>query len=195
MAKFVTLTRQCGKNEPPGTLEIGYLTYISELADFPRTLAAIKLATTPTPLVPAVGDTKILGEAFDFTGAPSGTGYWRTFPILINTGQVMNVEEGEIGGKTMMNDASFFIPGNDAITKEAVECLRSGSGCCVIMIPDKNKRYQVVGNPDAPCYFDIAEPSGTGGERVGYAIRAYADTGAIYPEYDATLGIDITPNA
>jgi hypothetical protein len=193
MAKFETFTRPCGKNEAPGTLETGYLTYVSEFDAMPQTRYAIAEAATPGSALP--GDTKILDEPWDFAAAPSGEGYFRTFPILINTGEVTNVEEGEIGGKTMMNEANFFIPGNDSIVKEAVERLRAGSGCCLIMVPDKSKRYQVVGSKDHPAYFDITEPGGTGGARVGYAIRAYSDSGAINLEYDAdTHGIDLVAN-
>ena len=192
MGKFATFTRSCGKNEASGTMEKGYLTYTAELAAMPDNRFDVVTAASGTPVA---GDTKILDQPWDFTGAPTGEGFWRTFPILINTGEVVNVEEGEIGGKTMSNDANFFIPGNGPVEKEAVEALRSGSGCCIIMIPDKQKRYQVVGSIDQPAYFDITEPGGTGGARVGYQIRAYSDAGAINLEYDAdTHGIDITPN-
>lgn len=192
MAKFATFARECGKNEAPGTLEIGYLTYVSELAAMPQTRFDVVTAALGSPVA---GDTKILDEPWDFTGAPTGEGFFRSFPILISTGSVENVEEGEIGGKTMMNDANFFIPGNDPVVKEAVERMRGASGCAIIMVPDKNKRYQVVGSIDNPTFFDIAEPGGTGGARVGYAVRAYSDSGAINLEYDAaTHGIDLTPN-
>lgn len=191
--KFQTFTRDCGKNEAAGTMEIGYLTYVDELDAMPQTRYDIAEAATPGSALP--GDTKILDEPWAFTGAAAGLGYWRSFPILINTGEVVNVEEGEIGGKTMSNDANYFIPGNDSVVKEAVERQRAGSGCCIIMVPDKQKRYQVVGSIDQPAYFDITEPGGTGGARVGYAVRAYSDAGSINPEYDAdTHGIDITPN-
>jgi len=194
MAKFQTFERQCGKNEPSGTLEIGYLTYISELnGAMPLTRKEVVEAALGTP---EPGDSMIYDEAWDFTAAPSGEGYWRSFPILINTGSVNNVEEGEIGGKDMTNEALFHVPGNDPVTKEAIESMRAASGCCIFMLPDKQKRYQVVGSIDHPCYFELPEPGGTGGDRVGYPVRAYSMSGAINKEYDAaTHGIEITPNA
>lgn len=193
MGKFQTFARECGKNESAGIKELGYMTYNSELAAYPLTRAQVVLAASGTP---AAGDTKILDEPFDFTGAGSGLGYWRSFPLLINRGSVNNLEEGEIGGKTLMNEGIFFIPGNGSVEKEAVECLRGASGCCTFMFPDKAGRYQVVGNIESPAYFEIVEASGTGGEVVGYACRVFADTGSINLEYDATThGIDITPEA
>lgn len=169
------------------------MTYIAELTGYPMTRAQVANAATPNSALP--GDTKILDEPFDFSAAPVGEGYWRSFPILINTGIVQNTEEGEIGGKTMMNEGLFFISGNGPVEKESVECLRGASGCGIFMFPDKAGRHQVVGTDESPAYFEITESGGTGGERVGYNVRVYADTGAINLEYDATThGIDITPN-
>lgn len=193
MGKFNTFVRTCGKNEPSGTEEIAYMTYISELnGAMPLTKAQVAIAASNTP---AAGDTKIYDEAWDFSAAATGEGYWRSMPILINTGSVGNLEEGEIGGKDMTNQGLFFIPGNDAVVKEAVECLRGASGCCIFMLPDKSGRNQVIGSISHPCYFELPEEGGTGGDRVGYPVRAYSMSGAINLEYDAeTHGIDITPN-
>lgn len=191
MGKLNTFARECGKNESAGIKEIGYMTYTSELATYPMTRAQVVTAASG---VPDAGDTKILDEPFDFTGAASGQGYWRSIPLLINRGSVNNLEEGEIGGKTLTNEGLFFIPGNGPVEKEAVECLRGASGCGIWMFPDKAGRYQVVGTIDSPAYFEITEASGTGGEVVGYACRVFADTGFINLEYDATAhGINITP--
>ena len=193
MGKFKTFDRNCGLNESAGIKEKGYMTYIKELASYPMTRAQVVLAASG---VPEPGDTKILDEPFDFTGAASGEGYFRSFPLLINRGSVGNLEEGEIGGKTLMNEAPFFIPGNDAVVKEAVECLRMASGCGIFMFPDKANRHQVIGTIESPAYFELTGVSGTGGDVVGYACRVFADTGAINLEYDAdTHGIDITPEA
>lgn len=169
------------------------MTYNAEYAATPQTRYDIAEAASPGSA--AQGDTKILDEPWDFSAAAAGEGFWRSFPILIGTGEVVNVEEGEIGGKSMTQEANFFIPGNGPVEKEAVERLRAASGCATCMIPDKQKRYQVVGDKENPCYFDITEPGGTGGARVGYQVRAYSDAGKINLEYDAdTHGIDITPN-
>lgn len=193
MGKLTTFTRNCGQNDSAGIREIGYMTYISELAAYPQTRKQVVEAASGTPVA---GDSKILDEPFDFTGAGTGLGYWRSIPLLINRGSVMNVEEGEIGGKTLMNEGNFYIPGNDAVVREAVECLRSASGCAIWMFPDKSGRYLVVGTLDSPAYFEITEASGTGGDTVGYACRVFADTGFVYLEYDAdTHGIDTTPEA
>lgn len=192
MGTFQTFVRNCGLNESSGIKEIGRMTYISELSGFPATRYVVNtLASDPV----AVGDKYILDEAWDFSAAAIGLGYWREFPILMNTGSVNNTEEGEVGGKDITNDALFFIPGNSAEVKESVACLRAASGCGIFMFTDKSNRDQVVGSIEFPAYFEIVEASGTGGEKVGYAVRAYSMSGDINMEYDsATHGIDVTPN-
>lgn len=186
MARIGNLSKPCGVSLAKGTRETLYATYTDELSGMPAT-AADNGGT-------AAGDTKIYDEAWDFTGAPAGQGYWRSAPILINTGQVRNADEGEVGGKTMMNEILGFIPGNDAATREFIDCLRSAAGCGIFMLSDKNGLHHVVGSILNPAYVDITE-GGTGGDRVGYDVRIYADYGATNMQYDAdTYAIEITPN-
>jgi len=187
MAKLTTFTKACGKNKPKGTKLKCYLTYTNELNAMPQTRADI--AATPVP-----GDTKIYDEPFDFSSAPTGQGYWRSFPILINTGQFKNTEDGEEGGKTMINEITGSIDDNSAEGREFIDCLRAGNGCLIAMIPDKSGVHHVCGDLENPCYVEIPE-GGTGGDKVGYDFRLYSDTGFTNMQYDAeTHGIDITPN-
>lgn len=191
MADLLTLTRVCGTVEPKGTKSILYVTVKGELTGFPQTREEVVLAAAGTP---AQGDSKILDEPFDFSGAPTDYGFWRSAPILLNTGAFTNRGQGDLGGRSMENEIIGFIPGNDSKTKEFIDCLMAYDGCLIGMIPDKAGRYQVGGNLEDPLQVEIQE-GGTGGDRVGYSIRLYCDTGVTNMEYDAdTHGIDVTPN-
>lgn len=191
MARVSTFTKPCGQNNAKGTKEIAYVSYTDEIAAMPQNRFDVVTAALGTPVL---GDKKIYDEPWDFSGAPSGQGYWRSFPILINTGQFRNVEEGEIGGKSMMNEFVGFVPGNNSEVRESIDCLRAGSGCMILMVPDKNGVYHVAGSIENPLYVDVNE-GGTGGDRVGYDLRFYADGGFTNMEYDAdTHGIDIDAN-
>lgn len=191
MAKLTSFTKACGKNKPKGTKLKCYVTYTGELSGMPQTREAVVLAASGSPIA---GDTKIYDEPWDFSTAPTGEGFWRSFPILINTGQFRNFEEGEEGGKTMMNEIVGFIDDNGPAAREFVDCLRAGNGCIIGMIPDKQGNHHVCGDIENPCYVDVEE-GGTGGDRVGYSIRLYSDSGFTNMQYDAdTHGIDITPN-
>lgn len=184
------LVRACGSQLPPGTELDLYFTLEEELAAWPQTEA--ELAGTDQ------GDTKRLGEAFDFTGAGTGLGYWRKVKILVDTGNVRNLIEGEVGGQTVRSRLDFFIQGMHAEALEWWDDLLAYSGCIIAMVPLKGGEYVVLGNKKNPCFVETAEGgSGTGtGDRVGHQGTLVCNTGFMPMLYDAdTLGIDETPEA
>jgi hypothetical protein len=192
MADLLTVSRPCGTVEPKGTKTTLYVTVKGELTGWPQTREEVVLAASGTP---AQGDSKILDEAFDFSAAATGKGFWRSAPFLQNTGAVTNRGQGDLGGRSMENEIVGFVPGNNSATKEFIDCLLAYDGCLIGMLLDKSGRCQVAGHPDEPLQVEIQE-GGTGGDRVGYSIRLYCDTGVTNMEYDAdTHGIDTTPNA
>lgn len=188
------LTRACGTQRPPGTeLEI-YFTLEEELAADPDTEYDIAIAASQTP---AAGDKKRIGEAYDFTGAATGTGFWRKVKILVDTGAVRNLLEGEIGGQGVRSRLDFFVVGMDAESLEWGDDVVAYSGCIIPLIPLKGGLYVQLGNKKNPCFIETIEGgSGTGtGDRVGHAYTFVCNTGFMPLLYDAdTLGIDVTPN-
>lgn len=190
MAQIQSLTRVCGQSVPPGTKLRAYFTLKDELTGWPQT--AEELGGTDQ------GDSKILNEPFDFTGAAVGFGFWRQLDILVDTGQEIDTLEGEIGGQGYVQRLNFFVLGAGAPQREFADLLAANAGCLIFMIQDKPGNYLVIGDPDNPVYIEAAE-GGTGtqtGDRVGYQYTLYANTGYTAMTYDgATHGVDITPNA
>ncbi len=185
------LVSQCGNQRPPGVEVTIYFTLDHELASFPLTQEAITLALPGTPVA---GDKKRLGEAFDFTGAASGEGYFRRVKILVDSGNIRNTIEGEIGGQGNRQRLDFFIEGMEAEALEWGDDLLGYSGCLIPLIPIKAGQYVVLGDKKNPCFLEAGE-GGSGGDKVGHSYTLYANTGFMPYLYDAdTLGIDITPN-
>ena len=87
---------QCGVANPAGTEVDLYYTCSCELNAWPKTRWEVVTAASGTP---AEGDTMILDEPFSFSGAPSGSGYWRKATIIVDTGAITDAVEGEVGGQ------------------------------------------------------------------------------------------------
>jgi hypothetical protein len=189
MATLVDLLRACGESIPPGTKSKLYFTLKGELAAWPQTKEELGGS--------AQGDSKILDEPFDFSGAPSGLGFWRAVDILVNTGQFRDTLEGEIGGQGFTSRVDFFVLGQGENQLEFADCVAANNGCLIAMVPDKSGNHRVLGNLDDPAFVEAIE-GGTGlapGDRVGAAYTLYANMGITAPIYDAdTHGIDTTPN-
>jgi hypothetical protein len=188
MAVLQSLTRTCGQSIPPGTKLRAYFTLKDELAGWPET----KEEGGGT----AQGDSKILDEPFDFTGAPVGKGFWRQLDILVDTGAVRDTLEGEIGGQGFVNRFDFFVLGAGAPQREFADLVTANAGCLIFMVQDKAGNHLVLGNLDNPVFVESAE-GGTGtqnGDRVGFQYTLYSNTGYTTMMYDAaTHGIDVTP--
>jgi|GEM_PF-3268987 len=185
------LVGQCGQQRPPGTEALLYFTLDHELSAFPQTQYALTLAAAGDP-VP--GDKKRLGEPFDFSAAPSGAGFFRRVKILLDTGQLRNAIEGEVGGQAVRQRVDFFIPGMEAEALEWGDDLLGYSGCLIPLIPLKAGQYIVMGDLNNPCFVESGE-GGSGGDRVGHQYTLVCNTGFMPYVYDAdTHGIDITPN-
>jgi len=187
MASLKNLTSSCGTNYIPGTKATLYLVPKGELAAWPAT-EADGAGTDP-------GDTKLIAEAWDFTGAGSGLGYWRQVDILVNTGGVVETLEGEIGGQAMVQRLNFFVHGATETQKEFADDVAAYNGCLIAMISDKSGKYHVIGNLDDPCFIEQIE-GGTGaapGDRVGFAYTLYSNAGVTSLVYPSALGINTTP--
>lgn len=180
------MTKSCGTIIAPGTKLVMFMTPISELAaTWPQTDA--ELGGTDK------GDTKILGEAWDFSGAAVGAGYWRRYNVLVDTGQLRTIIEGEIGGQGYRQRLDVFMQGNGPVENEQADDFLAYSGCCIVMIGTKEGYYPVLGDLENPVFIEAAE-GGSGGDRAGFQYTFYANTGKTPQFYDVTLGIDETPN-
>jgi len=194
-SNFITLMaltdmlRQCGTPLPPMTKAKLYITDKDELAAWPDTQFAIDTAALDTP---DKGDKKRLGEAFDFTGAGSGLGFWRQYDILVDTGILTIPLEGEIGGQGYRQRLECFMMGLGPVESEQADDFLAFSGCMIAMIGLKTGDYVVLGDLENPVFVETGE--GTTNERVGFAYTFYSNTGLTPSFYDAdTLGIDTTP--
>jgi len=183
---LTSMVRACGTQSVPGTKLVMYVAIISELAaTWPQTAA--ELGGTDK------GDTKILGEAWDFSGAAAGAGYWRRYNVLVDTGQLRTLLEGEIGGNGYRQRLDVFLQGNGPVENEQADDFLGYSGCVIVMIGTKEGNYPVLGDLENPVFVESAE-GGSGGDRAGFQYTFYANTGKTPQFYDVSLGIDETPN-
>lgn len=181
------LTKACGGTKIPGTKEVFYTIPITELEA--NGLPATEADGAGTEL----GDKKKFAEAFDFTGAASGTGYFRKHTaVLVNTGQVTNTVEGQIGGQMFGQRYTFFADANDAAMMEWLDDLISQSGCFLALVPKKDGDLMLLGDLESGVYVEAIE-GGTGGDRVGYNVTLYASPGKTTYIYPGTLAINTTP--
>lgn len=189
MSDLKNLADVCGKTDPPGTEVDFYYTCSCELADWPQT--AKELASPGT----APGDSVRLGEAFDFTGAPTGEGYWRKATALVDKGGINMGVEGEVGAQALFSGARWYLKGTDAIKAEFAKDLTNASGCLIVMLkPRESADFAVCGTKAVPAVVESIEFDS--GEKVGdlngSAYKLRANTNLHY--YAETLGVDVTPN-
>ncbi len=173
MADFLSLTRSCGNAPIKGAKTKVYMIPFSEIDTFPQTRAAIKIAGGIE--TPEQGDTKILDEAYGLV-TTSGKGYFREVDILVNTGDVANTLQGEIGGQENEVITRFFILGNGPKEKEFVDLMMANNGCIHVAIPSKDGQMQAIGDRDNPVFvrtYDGGTGGGSGGDKVGYAYELF----------------------
>lgn len=189
MATLQSLSRACGNNNLPGLQLKAYYAPADEFTGWPQT--AEELGGSDQ------GDSKILDEAFDFSGAAVGKGYWREVDLTVNRNQWRSVLEGEPGGQSFKNNLDFFVKGTEAAQLEFADLMLAYSGCLIWMIADKNDIYYVFGEPTNPCFVETVE-GGSGqaaGDTRGFAYSLMTMTGLTPAIYDAaTHGVDTTPN-
>lgn len=172
----------CDAN-PPGTQTTLYLVPASEITTFPAALT-----TT------GAGDTVTLSGNIDFTGQATGKGFFRTCPIVQETGGLEEKSSGELGSQGIETLLKFRINGMDAAQKEWRKQLLNVPLVCIII--DKKGVRHVVGTKDDPAF--VQETSAGTGSKIGdvrgceYTLRATSATGSLV--LPSNLTIDVTPN-
>ncbi len=168
----------CGEN-PSGVQQLAYTVPVSEIAAEPD-----YVATT------AEGDYVIADGDYDFTGAGSGKGYWRSFPLLIDKGSYKIEAVGGKGSKQWKESFTATIQGVDPAQLEFGTRLLNIPAA--FLVPDKKGVIHVVGRKNEAAYVSAAD-GGTGegpeGERViNFTVEAYTSRPMVYEG-----AIDITP--
>lgn len=139
----------CGVNAA-GLKGRGYMSPAAEHNVWP----AFTAATTPGD-----GKTVILTGNFDFTGAGSGKGYFREFPMLLEKGKVSYKAVGGIGSKSVEVMANFYVTGLNSIQLEWFRDQLNIPG--VWIFTDKSGIQHILGSKEDPAYIQEAE-AGTG---------------------------------
>lgn len=159
----------CGAN-PAGMKGIGYMIPAEELVSFPAFL------TTTT-----AGDTVKLTGNFSLV-TTSTLGYFRSFPVLINTGSYKTKAVGAVGSKSVEETYSFKVNGLGAAELEFYRNLLNIPG--VWLCADKAGVVHVLGSKDDPAYLQEAEGgsgAATTDERaITFTITSTAASPAIY---------------
>lgn len=169
----------CGDNTP-GTKQTGYTVPVSEITADPD------YASTT-----AEGDYVLTDSDYDFTGAATGKGYWRSFPMLINKNSYAISAVGGIGSKGWKETFTFVLAGmNEQQLEFATKSLNIPSAW---LCTDKVGKVHVIGRKDDPAYIETVEGStgdGPESERIiTVTVSAYTSRPMIY-----VGAIDTTPN-
>lgn len=171
------LTKACGTSYIPGNADRFYVIQKGDITTF---------ASASSPV--AYGEDKVFDTAFTL----GASAQWTEVDSLVNTSEVIDAVQGEVGGQFIRNSFVFFVPGNAKEQKKWADDMVANSGCLVCLVKSKDGAVHIVGNLDNPCYLESLQ-GGTGGPenaRVGFAYRVYADTGYSSPLY--TGAIDLT---
>lgn len=143
-------------------------------------------------VTPGDGESVVLSGNFSFTGAGTGKGYFREFPMLLEKGVVSKKVVGGIGSKSVETTATFYVLGAD---KKELEWMRDQSNIPgVWLIPDKNGTVHVLGTKDDPAYLQEADQStgtaATDERGTTYVIRHVTSEPAIY---EGTINVTPIP--
>jgi hypothetical protein len=167
MAVLRSLAASCGTMYPPGLKT--RLSYIlrDDIQSYPRTKE--EMGGTDQ------GDSMTFGEEFTLKSGKS----WKTIDILVNTGGVSDILEGEVGGQGFVSRLNFFVLGDGAAEREFAQCFFENTGCLIFQVGTKSGHTLVLGELDNALFVEVLEGN-TGaqvGDRVGFNYTAFTKTG------------------
>lgn len=163
-----------------------YFTCADELANDPK--SKNKLAVPIT----TAGATNEIGEAYSFTGAPTGGGYWRKMRVITNSGEIET--KGSVKDQTTKVESKFKfkLKGFGSIEKEFAEKV---SACCglVVLVTDLSGVTHEFGRRSSPAVVSSFS-GGTGGDFRGINYEMDA-MGRVPRTIDlVAFPLDLTPN-
>ncbi len=161
MCEINKLTNGSCLTNAAGIKGTGYMAPAEEFASWPA---------YQTPSAAGDGKTVQLSGNFSFTGAGSGKGYFRSFPMLMEKGGVSYKAVGGTGSKSLEVIFTFYVVGLDAVQLEWLKDVKNIPG--VFLCPDKNGTLHTLGTKDDPAYLQEAD-GGTG-------VAATDDRGTLY---------------
>ena len=178
---ITSLTRVCGNTGLPGLQAKLYLIDKNEIE------------TWPTIGSGAYGNAKTLTTEWDLV-ATTGLGYWREIDILVDSGELRMLVEGNLGSKFIRNFLDFYVEKLGKEQLQFADDIISDSGCLIGMIAAKGTPTFVLGDLSNPLFLDAGE-GGINNEQVGMKYTLMVNTGKSPMIYNAGLAIDTTPNA
>lgn len=174
---LTALIRSCGNGSVPGT---GTRMYRVQKGDI-TTFASASDTSTPA-----------LAKTFDNDFTLDTGKKWAELDVLVNTGDVIDSLQGEIGGQFLRNSVVVFIDNYDAAGRALADELIANSGCEIWLVPSKKTgEVSIIGNLDNPAFVEELT-GGVGGaetNRRGIALRIYADTGYSAPIYSGAIDL------
>jgi hypothetical protein len=181
MCTIAKLTSVPCTANPSGIQQVGYIVPVEEITADPDYVGTS-----------SEGDYVRATDNFDFTGAGTGYGFFRSFPILIDKGAYKLEAVGGKGSKQWKESFSFTIQGIDAAQLEFTTRMLNIPG--VFLCTDKNSKVHAIGRKNEAAFVESSEGgSGEGpeGERViNVVVSAYTSRPMIYE-----AAIDIVANA
>jgi hypothetical protein len=170
----------CGDNTP-GTKQVGYMVPASEVTAMPDYVGTS-----------AEGDYVRATEDFDFSGAATGKGFWRSFPMLINKNSYSVTAQGGIGSKGWKETFTFVLAGINAQQLEFVTRMLNIPG--LFLCTDKVGKVHVIGRKDDPAYVETVEGTTGDGPESERIITVTVSGNTARPMiYEGA--IDVTPNS
>jgi hypothetical protein len=141
---------------------------------------------------PSDTSTPALAKTYDTDFTLAANKRWSEIDSLVNTGDVIDSLQGEIGGQYIRNSFVVFIDNYDAEGRAFADELLANSGCLICLVPSKKTgEVNIVGDLNNPCFVEQLT-GGVGGVETtkrGIALRVYADTGYTCPDYKGAIDI------
>ena len=176
-----SLLRVCGNTGLPGLQAKLYL------------IGKDEITAMPTVGSGAYGNAKTYTTAWDLV-TTTGLGFWREIDILVDSGELKALIEGNLGSKFVRNMLDFFVEKMGKEQLQFLDDMVADSGCLIGMIRAKGAPTFVLGDKDNPLFLEAGE-GGVNNEQVGMKYTLMCNTGKAPMIYNDGLAIDTTPAA
>lgn len=182
------LIEECGIENIGGHEVDVFYTCADELNGFPKTRDKL-----PSPPSGVAGLNTILGEAFSFTGAPVGSGYWRHLRCIIDTDKLTSKGSQKDGTTNFNTDFEYKVKGVGPGVVSHQRALLACCGTVYVVIPKSGDYAIVVGTRALPCQLPDSEITNVRDNRS--AMFKVETSAPIYFMNLTTFPLDIVPNS